>query len=132
MPEPNLEQDERLARHQHLYNALELGLRKLQHDPASITTEDAQALADVVPEGDERTATVAAALQDLAIQNASNKEAILYEKEHTPTTRLAQLVEDLHAAVIANPEDVTSKTIEATQNILDSKSHTPPISLSAR
>jgi hypothetical protein len=126
MSESSLEQEERLAR-QRLYNALELGLTKLQHDPASITTEDAQALVDVVPEGDDQIATVAAALQELAIQNASDKEATLSDEEHTPTPRLSQLVEDLYAAVIANPEDVTAKTIETTQNILDSKSHAGPI-----
>jgi hypothetical protein len=122
MPESNLEQEERLARQQRLYNALELGLRKLQQDSTSITTEDAQALAGVVPEGDTWTATVAAALQDLAVQNASDKEAP--KEEHTD---LSQLVEGLYAAVSANPEDVTAKTLQKTQSILDRKSHAAPI-----
>jgi hypothetical protein len=119
MSESSLEREERLARQQRLYDALEL----LQHDPASITTEDAQAFADEVPEGDERTATIAAAFQDLAIQNASNKEAILSNEDRTPTTRLSHLVEDLYAAVSANPGDVTAKTRQTTQRILNSKSH---------
>jgi hypothetical protein len=121
MSESSLEQEERLAR-QRLYNALELGLRKLQQDSTSITTEDAQALAGVVPEGDTWTATVAAALQDLAVQNASDKEAP--KEEHTD---LSQLVEDLYAAVSANPEDVTAKTLQKTQSVLDRKSHAAPI-----
>lgn len=131
MSESSLEQEERLAR-QRLYNALELGLTKLQHDPASITTEDAQALVDVVPEGDDQIATVAAALQELAIQNASDKEATLSDEEHTPIPRLSQLVEDLYAAVIANPEDVTAKTLQTTKSILDSKSHATPVPPSPR
>ena len=131
MSESSLEQEERLAR-QRLYNALELGLTKLQHDPASITTGDAQALADVVPEGDEQIVTLAVALQELAIQNASNKEVILSDEGHTPTNRLSQLAEDLYAAVIANPEDVTAKTLQTTKSILDSKSHATPVPPSPR
>jgi hypothetical protein len=111
MSESSLEQEERLARQQRMYNALE----RLEHDPASITTEDAQAFADEVPEGDEQTATLAAALQDLAIQNA------------TPKIRLSQLVEELYAAVSANPGDVTTNTRQTTQRILNSKSHAAPV-----
>jgi hypothetical protein len=110
MSETSLEQEERLARQQRMYKALQ----RLEHDPASVITEDAQAFADEVPEGDERTATLAAALQDLAIQNASNKEA---------TLSLSQLVEELYAAVSANPGDVTTNTRQTTQRILNSKSH---------
>ncbi|KAJ4402941.1 hypothetical protein N0V91_006852 [Didymella pomorum] len=61
--------EERVARHWKLQDGMDLILKKLRHDPKSITTEDAQSLADNADEGDERTANVIAAISDIALRN---------------------------------------------------------------
>jgi hypothetical protein len=61
--------EERVARHWKLQDGMDLMLKKLRHDPKSITTEDAQSLADNADEGDERTANVIAAISDIALRN---------------------------------------------------------------
>ncbi|KAF1932083.1 uncharacterized protein M421DRAFT_54615 [Didymella exigua CBS 183.55] len=48
---------------------MELILGKLSHNAKSITTEDAQSLADNAEEGDQRTANIIAAIADIAIRN---------------------------------------------------------------
>lgn len=69
MPEATAEMEERVARHRKLQNGMELIVGKLRHSAKSITTEDAQSLADNAEEGDEQTANIITAIADIAIRN---------------------------------------------------------------
>lgn len=71
--EPTSEMEDRVARHCRLQNGMELILGKLRHDAKSITTEDAQSLADNADEGDQRTANVIAAIADIALRNEEKR-----------------------------------------------------------
>lgn len=73
--EATSDMEERVARHCRLQDSMELVLGKLQHDAKSITTDDAQRLADNTEEGDQRTANIIAAIADIALRNEEDQGA---------------------------------------------------------
>ncbi|KAH6638030.1 hypothetical protein C7974DRAFT_152722 [Boeremia exigua] len=109
-------QVERLDRHRRLQIAMELVLAKLRHDAESITTVDAQILADHAEDGDQWTADIIAAVADLAIRNEDGESAL--EDDRSSMVHLPNAVEDLHAAVKANPKSVTTDVLRTTQSIV--------------
>lgn len=80
MSESTSDQELRLTRHRKLQNGMELILGKLRHNAKSITTEDARSLADNAEDGDDRTANVIAAVQDIAARNEAEKTVV--NKDH--------------------------------------------------
>lgn len=76
MSESTSDQELRLTRHRKLQNGMELILGKLRHNAKSITAEDARSLADNAEDGDDRTANVIAAVQDIAARNEAEKTAV--------------------------------------------------------
>lgn len=80
MSEATSELEERLARHRKLQNGMELILGKLRHNAKSITTEDARSLADNAEDGDEWTANIIAAVEDIAARNDMEKAALIDER----------------------------------------------------
>ena len=71
--EATSEMEERVARHCRLQDGMDLILGKLRHDAKSITTEDAQHLAENADERDQRTANVIAAIADIALRNEEER-----------------------------------------------------------
>ncbi|KAH7399251.1 hypothetical protein BKA66DRAFT_159297 [Pyrenochaeta sp. MPI-SDFR-AT-0127] len=98
--------------------AMELILVKLNYKPSSITTEDARRLSENAEARDERSTRIIAAVKAFAV---ANKE--LHEQNPSliqgPHKSLLTVVEDLHAAVDFNPNEVSTEVLENTQNVID-------------
>ncbi|KAJ4362817.1 hypothetical protein N0V95_001191 [Ascochyta clinopodiicola] len=80
MSEHTEEQELRLNRHRKLQNGMELILGKLRHNAKGITAEDARSLADDAEDGDEWTADIVIALEDIATRNKA--ESVTMEDDH--------------------------------------------------
>lgn len=120
MSETALESEEKQARQRSLHIGMGLVLGKLQHDPSALTTADAGALADMAEGSNAHTATVLAALTDLAMHNESMAAASRGD-ERACISHVGRMVENLHAAVKDSPGDVTTEILQTTESILDSE-----------
>jgi hypothetical protein len=95
-------------------------LDKLQQDPLSITTEDARRLNENYESSDTRSAKIISAVETLAEANQEiHKE--MPTLGHGPLTSLLTIVNDLKAAVDANPAEVNNEILKMTQGIVSSK-----------
>lgn len=95
-------------------------LHKLKNDPGSITTEDARRLSENAEAIDERSARIISAVESLAVANVEvhKNNADLGQVLHT---NLLAVVQDLDAAVIRNPEEVTADILKGAQCVVSSK-----------
>ncbi|KAF2705108.1 hypothetical protein K504DRAFT_506578 [Pleomassaria siparia CBS 279.74] len=99
------------------HDHLQVVLAKLERDPLTITTDDARRLHEHFDAKDERSARIISAVEALALAN----QDLRIEKGEMPTlgqpghASLLTVVEDLLAAVDANPEDVTTEVLKLTQ-----------------
>ena len=95
-------------------------LHKLKNNPSSITTEDARRLSENAEARDERSARIISAVESLAVANVEvhKKDSDLGQVPHT---NLLTVVQDLNAAVIRNPEDVTPDVLKGAQSVVSSK-----------
>lgn len=82
MSETTESQKSRLTRQQNWQTGMETILEKLKYDAKSITAADARSLADSAAAGDEQTAQIVAAVEDIASRNKRN-QAITNEKSST-------------------------------------------------
>ncbi|KAF2786585.1 hypothetical protein K505DRAFT_200847, partial [Melanomma pulvis-pyrius CBS 109.77] len=97
----------------HLQNVLE----KLQKDPLTITADDARRLHEHFDAKDERSARIISAVEALALANQdlrTEKGGVLSLGQEGHASLLT-VIEDLLAAVDANPADVTTEVLKLAQ-----------------
>ena len=122
--EATSEMEERVARHCRLQDGMDLILKKLRHDPKSITTEDARSLADNADEGDERTAKVIAAIADIALRNEDERGGAHHDHARSvgsASQSPLNVSQDVLQRLRSNPSSITeedarrfSENVEAT------------------
>ena len=94
----------------------------LQNDPLAITAEDARRLHEHFDAVDDRSARIISAVEALAVANQDlcieKGDTALHQAGHAS---ILTLLEDLLAAVDANPGDVTPEMLRLAQVVVNSK-----------
>jgi hypothetical protein len=104
MSEITSEMEVRLSRHRNLQNGMERILGKLKQDAKSITTDDAQGLADNLEDGDEWTASIVTAVEDLAIRNEVDKAATSH-----PAPEVFNVPQDVIERLRSDPSSISEE-----------------------
>ena len=109
------ELEERLTRHRNLQNGMEHILGKLKHDAKGVTIDDAQWLADNAEDGDEWTASIIDAVEDLALRNEDEQAVTPH-----PASEISNVPQDIIERLRSDPSSITeedarrfSETVEA-------------------
>lgn len=121
--EATSEMEERIARHCRLQEGMDLILGKLRHDAKSITTEDAHRLADNAQEGDQRTASVIAAIADIALRNEEERGAVGRHARSVGSASQSpfSVSQDVIQRLRSNPSSITEEDVRRFSENVEAK-----------